>query len=176
MDEHRAPHRGVGGLAALGAPTPRAVAAIGTGLRHLHDHAPAAECPFEWPTASRVAVARRRIADGDTAPERWHVVHRHLATADALRILGDPPEPDRTVVCHGDACAPNTIVGADGTWTGLVDLGTLGVGDRWADLAVATWSTEWNYGPGWEDTLLDAYGIERDPDRIAYFRLLWDLT
>ena len=24
-------------------------------------------------------------------------------------------------------------------------------------------STEWNYGPGWEDALLEAYGIE--PDR-----------
>jgi kanamycin kinase len=24
-----------------------------------------------------------------------------------------------------------------------VDLGELGIADRWADLAVATWSTEW---------------------------------
>ncbi|WP_443062724.1 phosphotransferase [Streptomyces sp. NBC_00390] len=60
---------------------------------------------------------------------------------------------DRLVVCHGDACAPNTVVGDDGTWTGHVDLGTLGAADRWADLAVATWSTQWNYGPGWEEPL-----------------------
>jgi kanamycin kinase len=49
------------------------------------------------------------------------------------------------------------------------------VADRWADLAVATWSAEWNYGPGWEDHLLTAYGVAPDPDRIGYYRLLWDL-
>jgi hypothetical protein len=29
--------------------------------------------------------------------------------------------------------------------------------------------------PGWEGLLLDAYGIEPDPDRIDYYRLLWEL-
>ena len=55
------------------------------------------------------------------------------------------------------------------------DLGSLGVGDRWADLAVATWSTIWNYGPGWERPLLDACGVPPDDERIRYYRLLWDL-
>jgi kanamycin kinase len=45
----------------------------------------------------------------------------------------------------------------------------------WADLAIATWSSEWNYGPGWDGLLLDAYGIRPDPDRTRYYRLLWDL-
>ena len=60
----------------------------------------------------------------------------------------------------------------DGSW---VDLGDLGVADRWADLAIATWSTEWNYGPGWEQLLLDAYGIKPDAQRTRYYRLLWEL-
>ena len=80
------------------------------------------------------------------------------------------------MVCHGDACAPNTLIGDDGRWSGHVDLGALGVGDRWADIAIATWSTQWNYGPGWERALLDAYGIEPDPERTAWYRLLWDMT
>jgi len=45
-----------------------------------------------------------------------------------------------------------------------------------ADLAVATWSAEWNYGPGWERLLLDAYGTRPDPERTRYCRLLWDLS
>jgi kanamycin kinase len=49
------------------------------------------------------------------------------------------------------------------------------VADRWADLAVATWSLGWNYGPGWDATLLDAYGVAPDPERTAYYRLLWEL-
>jgi kanamycin kinase len=86
------------------------------------------------------------------------------------------PATDKLVVCHGDACAPNTLLAADGRWSGHVDLGMLGVADRWADLAVATWSAEWNYGPGWDGLLLDSYGIEHDPERTRYYRLLWDLS
>jgi kanamycin kinase len=95
--------------------------------------------------------------------------------AEALEIVSDPPSIDRFVVCHGDPCAPNTIIGARGDSMGVVDLGALGVADRWADLAVATWSSEWNYGPGWESVLLDAYGIAPDLARIDYYRLLWAL-
>jgi kanamycin kinase len=53
-----------------------------------------------------------------------------------------------------------------------VDLGELGIADRWADLAIATWSTEWNYGPGWDGLLLDAYGAPPDTERTRYYRLL----
>jgi aminoglycoside phosphotransferase (APT) family kinase protein len=94
---------------------------------------------------------------------------------DGHRPAGRVPPPDRLVVCHGDACSPNTLITEDGRCSGHVDLGELGVADRWADLAVATWSTEWNYGPGWEDLLLSAYGVPRDPDRTRYYCLLWDL-
>lgn len=86
------------------------------------------------------------------------------------------PPVDRLVVCHGDACAPNTLLAGDGSWCGVVDLAALGAADRWADLAVATWSTRWNYGPGWEGLLLDAYGIAPDAERTAYYRLLWDVS
>ena len=36
----------------------------------------------------------------------------------------------------------------------------------------------WNYGPGYEHLLLDAYGVDpdADADRIACYRLLWDLS
>jgi kanamycin kinase len=79
-------------------------------------------------------------------------------------------------VCCGDPCAPNVLVGDDGEDVGVVDLGALGAADRWADLAVATWSTQWNFGAGWERVLLEAYGVEPDPGRTAYYRLLWDLS
>ncbi|MFE0465044.1 aminoglycoside 3'-phosphotransferase [Kitasatospora sp. NPDC058965] len=150
-----------------------AVRAIGAGLRALHDALPVADCPFEWSAASRYA----RAVGLRTEPAHWHREHRRLGTVDrALALVAEAPPVDRPVVCHGDACAPNTLIGADGRWSGHVDLGALGVADRWADLAVATWSTTWNYGPGWERPLLDAYGIDPDPERTAYYRLLWDLS
>ena len=60
--------------------------------------------------------------------------------------------------------------------SGHVDFGAMGVGDRWSDLAVASWSTTWNYGPGWEEALIEAYGVEPDWERLRYYRLLWQLV
>lgn len=88
--------------------------------------------------------------------------------------LSEHPAIDRLVVCHGDACAPNTLLDGNGNWCGHVDFGDLGVADRWADLAVASWSLEWNYGKGWNDAFFAAYGVTEDPERMAYYRRLWD--
>jgi aminoglycoside phosphotransferase len=152
-----------------------AVRAIGEGLRGLHDALPADECPFSWSAAERLADAQERAALGRIDPATWHPEHRVGTVDQALEVLADTPPADRIVVCHGDACAPNTMLSRNGRWSGHVDFGAMGVADRWADLAVATWSTNWNYGPGWEGELLSAYGIDPDPERTRYDRLLWDL-
>lgn len=131
-----------------------AVRAIGEGLRALHDALPVIDCPFSWSAEERVA----------RVPER----ERHR--------VAQSPHTDLLVVCHGDACSPNTLIADDGRWAAHVDLGTLGVADRWADLAVATMATEWNYGSGWERALLDAYGVDLDRERTEYYRLLWNLS
>jgi len=154
----------------------RAVVGIGEGLRALHDALPAPGCPFSWTAEDRTADAHRQADAGELDPASWHDVHRSLSVPQALHLLSEPPPVDRLVVCHGDACAPNTLLDEHGDYTGHVDLGRLGLADRWADLAVATWSTSWNYGPGWENTLLSAYGVSPDPSRTAYYRLLWDLS
>jgi kanamycin kinase len=132
-----------------------AVRALGAGLRVLHESAPLDDCPFDW------SVEERLLRAGLVDPG-----------AEA------PPAPsiDRLVVCHGDACSPNTLISDDGHFLAHVDFGRLGVADRWADLAVATMSAEWNYGPGWDSLLLDSYGVEPDLERTAYYRWLWNAT
>ncbi|MFB7249814.1 phosphotransferase [Microbacterium sp. NPDC056234] len=132
-----------------------AVRAVGEGLRMLHDALPVKECPWEWSVQSRFANAERR----------------GIRLPDALR---DAPEIDRLVVCHGDACMPNTLLDEAGRPIAHVDLAALGTGDRWADIAVASMSTEWNVGPGWDDDLIAAYGIDPDRERLAYYRDLWN--
>jgi kanamycin kinase len=128
---------------------------LGAGLRALHDQLPVADCPWRWDVADRATMI--------TKPE-----HKVLAEQS--------PPADKLVVCHGDACSPNTLIGPDGRWSGHVDFGNLGVGDRWADIAVATYAVGWNYDPKYEDTLLEGYGIDRDQERIDYYRRLWDAT
>jgi aminoglycoside phosphotransferase len=152
-----------------------AVAAIGEGLRAMHEAMPLTACPFSWMAEDQVADARRRAGLGQLDPAVFHPVHRSLSVEQALDRLSDVPPVDRLVVCHGDPCAPNTLITDDGRCSGHVDFDRLGVADRWADLAVATWSVDWNYGPEWEGLLLSAYGTDPDPDRTRYYRLLWDL-
>jgi kanamycin kinase len=152
-----------------------AVRAIGSGLRALHEVLPLEDCPFSWSVEDRLADIRLGAAAGRLDPATWHEDHRGLQLQHALGLLATPPPIDKLVVCHGDACAPNTLLDDDGRWSAHVDLGALGTADRWADLAVATWSTTWNYRPGWEDALLDAYGIDPDAHRMRSYRLLWDL-
>ena len=88
--------------------------------------------------------------------------------------MGEPPPVDRLVVCHGDACAPNTLIDDEGRCSGHVDLGGLGLADRWADIAVATLSLDWNYPDQLRDAdLFAAYGVAPDTPRIDYYRRLW---
>lgn len=126
-----------------------AIAAIAAGLRAIH------------------AVAVDDFPDGWTS-QVW--------VGQAPAALGSRPPVAEAVLVHGDACAPNTLISLDGAWTGNVDFGDLAVGDRWADLAVASMSLDWNFGPGHQDELFAAYGIEPDLDRITYYRALWDLA
>jgi kanamycin kinase len=127
---------------------PDAIRAIAAGLRALHA-IPVDDVPDAWTT------------------EVW--VGRSPAS------LGPRPQLVGPVLVHGDACAPNTLISDDGQWTGNVDFGDLAVGDRWADLAVASMSLDWNFGEGHQDELFEAYEIEPDAERIRYYRALWHL-
>lgn len=125
-----------------------AIAAIATGLRAIH------ALPIDDVPAAVTA-------------DSW--VGRQPAA------IGPRPPLDAPVLVHGDACAPNTLISAVGAWTGHVDLGDLAVGDRWADLAIASLSLDWNFGEGHQRELFDAYGIAPDAERIAWYRALWEL-
>jgi len=140
------------GVAAVGdtwrARRPEAIRAIAAGLRAMHA-IPIDDVPAEW--TGQVWVGRQPSS------------------------LGLRPPIETPVLVHGDACAPNTLISTDGVWTGNVDFGDLAVGDRWADLAIASLSLDWNFGEGHQQEFFDAYGIAPDEDRIHYYRSLWEL-
>jgi kanamycin kinase len=125
-----------------------AIRAMAAGLRAIHA-IPVDDAPAAWATDAWV---------GRRPPS-----------------LGTRPPVETPILVHGDACAPNTLISDDGAWTGNVDFGDLAVGDRWADLAIASLSLDWNFGEGHQGELFDAYGIAPDDDRIRYYRALWEL-
>jgi aminoglycoside phosphotransferase len=154
----------------------RLVPLLADGLRRFHA-LPVDACPFDSRADNAVRAAQRRVTAGLVDVERdFHAEHAGLTAEAALdRLLQLRPEQEDVVVCHGDYCLPNVLI-SDGRVSGYVDLGDLGVADRWWDLATATQSVTRNLGPGWEDAFLDAYGVRRDAGKVAFYRLLYDLV
>lgn len=145
---------------------------LGAGEGWLHTAGLPATSAVEarWVAQPRAAV--RAIGAG------LRMLHDRLPVTDCpfgppLWVTESMPV-DRLVVCHGDACAPNTLVDDGGRCFGHVDLGDLGLADRWADLAVATLSLSWNYAGAWEHEFFDAYGVDPDPQRVDFYRRLWN--
>ena len=161
----------VGGAVATSAVEPRwralaerSAVAVGRGLRRFHDALPTDTCPF-------VRTARTRVASLTAPPTAPAGTARRATTAVTLDA---PPPVDRPVVCHGDATVPNTLLDRVGRFAAHVDVGDLGVGDRWSDIAVTTRSVTRRYGPGLEPLVLAAYGVAPDHERTTYYRALWD--
>ncbi len=143
-------------------------------LRRFH-RAPVETCPYRLTVEDAIAAVRRRVGDGAAEHADLHAEYSHLSLGEAIAIIEDlAPNSEDLVVCHGDYCFPNVLI-EDGDVTAFLDLGELNVADRWWDLAVASWSTEWNIGPGWERPFLDAYGVEPDQRRMTFWRLVYDL-
>lgn len=151
----------------------RIVDAMAGFLRQLHALA-VAECPFDASHPVRLAQARRnidagRVAEGDFDDERAGWTAEQVW--EALRA-GTPPRFDR-VVTHGDFSTGNIFLDADCRVTGILDVGRLGVADRYQDLAIL-WNNLEEYDLG--ARLFAAYG-EAEPDtaRLRYHLLLDEL-
>jgi kanamycin kinase len=158
------------------ADVPGLVTRLAHGLRRFHE-APASKCPFQFRIDNAMDVVRHRLRTGQIQPDRdFHVEFAGLTAEDAVRELArSRPKSEDLVVCHGDYCVPNVLL-RENAVVGYVDLGELGVADRWWDLAVASWSITWNFGPGLEALFFDSYGVRPDEDRIRFYRLLYDLV
>lgn len=91
--------------------------------------------------------------------------------------------PEDFVLSHGDFCLPNILL-EDGQVSGFIDLGKMGIADRWQDIALCYRSFRDNctgkyqkavqvsYHP---DLLFEKLGIIPDWDKINYYLLLDEL-
>ena len=153
------------------APGPR----LGQGLRRFHEAVGEEWCPFRFDLDHALDHVARRVENG--------VIARPASTtstpASPRRRLGPAlrraPDVEDLVVCHGDYCAPNVLL-EDGRVTGYVDLGELGVADRWWDVAVGAGAPAGISAHEHEARFYEGYGIEPDPGRIRFYRLLYDLV
>ncbi|MFD7159790.1 phosphotransferase [Kribbella sp. NPDC059898] len=156
----------------------RAMRSLGRFLRELHS---LEDCPFERPLAEVIAsaadVVRRGAVNPDFLTDEWRKVAPEELLAEVVAESTYVESVLEPVVCHGDACLPNVFFDPDTLEvTGLIDLGRLGVADRYSDLALTTIQLhdEWSADP---TPFLQAYGVPvPDKRRLHFFRLLDPLT
>jgi aminoglycoside 3'-phosphotransferase-2 len=148
------------------------VAHLARAMRAVHD-VPVTSCPFDGRIAERLAQAETnvragRVDESDFDAER---VGRSAASVlDELRAW--PRFAEDLVVTHGDFTLANILVEP----TGIVDLGRLGVADRYQDIALVLRDIESDYGPQWVDVFGDEYGLASlDESKRQFFCLLDEL-
>jgi streptomycin 3"-kinase len=179
---------GVPASALSGHELARAWQAIARLVGTLHD-LPVTDCPFERRLATMFRLAESVVARGAVNSDFLDSADRGTPPAVLLgRLRDDLPrrlaaEPGDLVVCHGDACLPNILLDPDTLrCTGLIDLGRLGVADRYADLSLLVA----NARESWEspeqartafDTLFSLLALPHpDRERLDFYLHLDPLT
>ncbi|MFF1818230.1 phosphotransferase [Kribbella sp. NPDC058245] len=155
-----------------------AMETLGRTLREFHA---LRDCPFERPLASVIASARDVVRRGAVNPEfltdEWRSASPESLLDQVVAESTYVESVTELVVCHGDACLPNVFFDPlTLRVTGFIDVGRLGIADRYSDLALTTIQLydEWSVDPG---PFLTAYGLtEPDRRRLEFYRLLDPLT
>ncbi|MFE9320617.1 phosphotransferase [Nocardia sp. NPDC052278] len=160
------------GLPSLAAEPPASVGAVmGALLRQLHD-IPVAECPFDGRLDVMLAQARRRVLEGLVDVDDFDDDNRGLTPEQIYRrLLAERPPDEDLVVAHGDFTPSNVLGGGL-----LIDVGGLGVADRYRDLALVERDLREDFGADELSAFYAAYGLaEPDRQRLDYYRLLDEL-
>ncbi|MFC9440771.1 phosphotransferase [Nocardia sp. NPDC057030] len=144
---------------------------MGELLRRLHS-IPIAECPFDGRLDVVLAQARRHVIEGLVDLDDFDPENRDLGAEDILaQLVTERPDREDLVVAHGDFTPPNVLEGSI-----LLDVGALGVADRYRDLALAARDLRDDFGDAEVRAFFTAYGLtDPDPRRLEYYRLLDEL-
>ncbi|GAB3935121.1 aminoglycoside O-phosphotransferase APH(3'')-Ib [Kribbella albertanoniae] len=148
-------------LASTGFPCPQVVDRGNNWL--LTAELPGIDASQPWPSADRPAVLAA-LAEG-------------LRQLDSLSgcPFTSPFPGTATAVTHGDYCAPNVFVDPETLkFCGVLDIGRLGTGDRYLDLALMVNSLSNGLnpqygGPSAARTFVTAYGGDFDDPRIRSY-------
>ena len=131
---------------------------IATRLRALHE-LPHADCPVQDRTASYIATVEGNHKNGVFDPGYLLPATKHLGCEEAFAYFKAYKHLLQTdTLLHGDYCLPNILVNG-WSFSGFIDLGNGGVGDRHVDLYWGAWTLAFNLGTdAYRNRFFDAYG------------------
>lgn len=127
-------------------------------LRMLHEQI-TSDCPIPDRTEVYLTTVQQNYAagkyDASLFPDNWG----YASAEDAWKVVQEVgPLLRRDTLLHGDYCLPNIMLD-NWRFSGFLDVGNGGVGDRHIDLFWGLWSLNFNLKTNaWADRFLDAYG------------------
>ncbi len=144
-------------------------------------------CPVSRRLDDRLRLARQRVEAGlcgtENAEPDTYGPGGFASPMELLCWLESHRPDEEAVLTHGDCCLPNLFADENG-FSGFIDLGLGGIGDRWQDLMSLCRSLQWNYdgsfgykasAPCPADRLFERLGIARDDEKLRYYTLLDEL-
>ncbi|MEZ4712917.1 MAG: APH(3') family aminoglycoside O-phosphotransferase [Caldilineaceae bacterium] len=167
------PGENVADLAALlHADRGRWVTLLAQGLRHFHAQS-WQDCPFDHRFGAMFELARQHVQLGLVDEDEFDDVRHGRRAAELLaELVQMAPQSEEICLTHGDYCMPNIIVDNDCV-TGFVDLGRMGIGDRYRDLALAQRSLDYNGCTDLIPLFFQVYGLPNpDAEKLHLYQLL----
>jgi len=131
---------------------------FGEALRMLHD-VDFSDCPYQNCTDELIKDVQAKYVKG---AKLKNCVTKYIGVDDSDEIYdvicNEKHFLKRDTLLHGDYCLPNIMLD-DFKFSGFIDLGSSGVGDRHDDLFWGLWTLNYNLKTNdYAGTFLDAYG------------------
>lgn len=143
---------------------------IAENLRALHE-LDFSDCPVQDRMSSYFALVEENYRTGNYDRSAFPDSFGYACAEEAYAVLSAGKRLlDGKVLLHGDYCLPNIMLN-DWRFSGFIDLGNGGVGDRHVDLFWGAWTLGFNLKTNaYRDRFFDAYGrdlIENDKLRVV---------
>lgn len=140
---------------------------IAAELRRLHETDPSG-CPTPDRNREYLALADQNYRTGNYDQSHFPDSFGYRSAEEAYAVLQEGRDAFQSeVLLHGDYCLPNILL-KDWKFSGFIDVGNGGFGDRHIDLFWGTWTLWFNLKTdAYRDRFLDAYGRDKvDEDML----------
>ena len=130
---------------------------MGEMMRSLHE-TDFSDCPVKARMRDYFATVEENYRKG-----QYDLSYAGFATSEEAyrRAMAGAPYLQNDTLIHGDFCLPNFLM-ENWRFTGFIDLGNGGVGDRHVDLFWGAWTLNFNlHTDRYRERFFDAYGRDR---------------
>lgn len=139
----------------------RLSALLGERLRALHE-TDAEGCPVTDRMGAYISLAEKNYKNGSYDLSYFTDSYGKADVSEIWKIFNSGKnELKNEVLIHGDYCLPNVMLD-DWSFSGFIDVGNGGVGDRHIDLFWGAWTLRYNLKTDeYRDRFFDAYGRDK---------------